>query len=188
MKPRNYTDFDWGGRRSPNNSATTDRPSQLSHRENIVVVAAIVTTLLAVLTFFGIRQYSDLVAPKINNLKVGKERGIYSPETSTFASNDTLHAVAKVTNIGEKYEIKARILFDDVAGQESGKIVPSSQQSVELSNNSTVMFSYSINDLTTGKYKIELILMDSSDQQKDRKITKFQVVGKTLTLDDIRAR
>lgn len=147
----------------------------MNARDNTILVTAIITTLLAILAFFGIRQFTDLLAiPTINNFKLGKSEGI-DTEARTFAPKESIFAVANVSNISGDSEVKGRMYIDEVAGQESGKMIL--EKALEMSMDGSVRYKFSPppEGWPKGRYKIEVVLIDSNDQQKDRKVAKVNV-------------
>ena len=102
-------------------------------RGNTLLIATLCTTALAVLAFFGIRQYTDVFgAAKIAELKIGKGHDINSlnSEGSLLFPNEDFHAEARLTNIADSYQLKARVLFDRVDGQQSGALVPGTEKNL----------------------------------------------------------
>ena len=52
----------------------------------------------------------------ISSLKVAKDKAA-TQEASSFGANDTIYAVAEVSNVPDKVKVKGRLSFEDVEGQ-----------------------------------------------------------------------
>jgi len=57
----------------------------------------------------------------LSSLKISKDKS-GSPEASTFGGNDTIYAVAEVSNAPGKTQAKGRLVIEDVEGQPSGPV------------------------------------------------------------------
>jgi hypothetical protein len=111
----------------------------------------------------------------ISGLKIGKDENV-SSETSTFGPKDTIYAVANVSNVPGKVKLKGRLAIEDVPGQRSGP-VPGLEDTVELSNSGTATFTFTPASAgwPKGKYKLEVLLLTETGEQKDEKSTTFTV-------------
>jgi hypothetical protein len=111
----------------------------------------------------------------ISGLKIGKDENV-SSETSTFGPKDTIYAVANVSNVPGKVKVKGRLAIEDVPGQRSGP-VPGLEDTVELSNSGTATFTFTPASAgwPKGKYKLEVLLLTETGEQKDEKSTTFTV-------------
>jgi hypothetical protein len=147
----------------------------MTRRENILVFAAIVTTLLAILAFLGVRQYTDIFGgAKITSIKIGKGTEINS-EDPVFSPNEQVHATMKLSNISEGSKLEANVLYYPSGLIGSGKIVSGSERTWEVNDDSTVIFWYSTNGWATGVYKLEVKLTDRANQQRDWKTSFFRL-------------
>ena len=90
----------------------------------------------------------------ISSLKIGKDKDI-SQEASSFGPNDTIYAVAEISNASEKLKAKGRLVFDDVPGQQSGPI-PGLEKTLDLPGSATANFTFSppASGWPPGKYKL----------------------------------
>jgi hypothetical protein len=111
----------------------------------------------------------------LSSLKVSKDKAA-SQEASSFAANDTIYAVATVSNAPGKTKVKGRLLADDVEGLTKGPI-PGLETTVDLPGSGTATFTFTPppDGWTKGKYKIEATMLDENGQQKDQKTTDFSV-------------
>ncbi len=111
----------------------------------------------------------------LSSLKVSKDKS-GSSETSAFAPHDTIYIVGTVSNAPGKVKVKGLLAFDDVAGQQPGPI-PGLEKTLELEGSGTATYTFTPppDGWPTGKYKIEVTLMDDSGAQKDQKTATFTV-------------
>jgi len=111
----------------------------------------------------------------ISKLQISKDKS-GSPETTTFAPDGTVYAVATVSNAPGKVKVKGLMAFEDVEGQKPGPI-PDLEKTLDLdgSGTATYFFKPPPDGWPKGKYKIEVTLMDDSGQQKDQKSASFSV-------------
>ena len=106
----------------------------------------------------------------ISGLKIGKDKSV-TTETSTFGPNDTVYAVATISNSISKVKVKGRLVPEDAPG---GK---GPEDTVELPSSGTATFTFTppAAGFPPGKYKIEVIMMDENGEQKDTKSGTFSV-------------
>lgn len=110
----------------------------------------------------------------ISSLKLGKDKSI-SQETSSFATDDTIYAVAVISNAPGKVKVKGRLVIDEVEGQQSGPI-PGLEATVDLAGSGTATFNFSPTTAwPKGKYKLEVLMMNEEGEQKDQKAASFTV-------------
>jgi hypothetical protein len=116
----------------------------------------------------------------ISSLKVSKDKEGKNV-ASSFGPNDTIYAVAEVSNAPGKVKLKARLLFDNVAGQTSGAAVPGAETTIDLpgSGTGTFTFTSSAAGWPNGSYKIEVSMLNEDNEQKDQKTATFSVSGNT---------
>ena len=119
-------------------------------------------------------NYSATTA-NISDLKLGKGQGA-TQETTSFGANDTVYAVATVSNVPDKVQVKGRLAFEDVEGEKPGPI-PGLEKTLDLPGSGTASYTFTPppSGWPKGKYKIEVIMMDASGQQKDQKSASFTV-------------
>lgn len=122
-------------------------------------------------------NYSFTTA-NISNVKVSKEKSA-ATETSSFGPNDTVYAVAQISNTSDKHKITGRILYDDVKGQDSGKPVPGAETTIDVPGAASATFTLSPPTVgwPNGKYKVEVTMKDDSGKQVDQKSVTFSVSG-----------
>lgn len=111
----------------------------------------------------------------ISSLKLSKDKSA-SNETATFASGDTVYAVSTISNAPGKVKVKGRLVIDAVPGQETGP-VPGLENTLELPGSGTATFTFTPppSGWPSGKYKIEVIMMNEAGEQKDQKTASFNV-------------
>ena len=106
----------------------------------------------------------------ISGLKVGKDKAV-GTETSTFAPNDIVYAVATISNSPGKVKVKGRLVPEDSPGEKGP------EDTVELPSSGTATFTFTppASGFPPGKYKIEVIMMNEDGEQKDTKSATFTV-------------
>ncbi|MDX6405504.1 MAG: hypothetical protein QOH70_2959 [Blastocatellia bacterium] len=106
----------------------------------------------------------------ISGLKLGKDKGVTS-ETSSFAPNDTVYAVATISNAPGKVKVKGRLVVEDAPGEKGP------ETTIDLAGSGTATFTFTppASGFPAGKYKIEVTLMDEAGEQKDQKSASFTV-------------
>lgn len=112
---------------------------------------------------------------KLSSVKISKDKTA-SSETSSFSANDTVYAVGTVANAPGKVKVKGLLAFEDVEGQKQGPI-PGLEKTLELEGSGTATYTFTPppDGWPKGKYKIEVILMDDSGVEKDKKSETFSV-------------
>lgn len=111
----------------------------------------------------------------LSSLKIGKDKSVTS-EASTFASSDTIYAVAEVSNAPGKTKVKGRLVIVDVEGQPKGPAA-GLENTVELPGSGTATFTFTPTERgwPAGKYKIETLMLNEAGEQKDEKSANFTV-------------
>jgi hypothetical protein len=111
----------------------------------------------------------------ISSLKLGKDKSVSQP-TASFASTDTIYAVAEISNAPGALKVKGRLVVDAVEGQKSGPI-PGAETTVDLTGSGQATFSFSAPTAgwPKGSYKVEVLMLESSGEQKDQKTANFSV-------------
>jgi len=106
----------------------------------------------------------------ISGLKIGKDKSV-GTETSTFAPNDIVYAVATISNSPGKVKVKGRLVPEDAPGEKGP------EDTVELPGSGTATFTFTppAAGFPPGKYKIEVIMMNEDGEQKDTKSGTFTV-------------
>jgi len=105
----------------------------------------------------------------ISSLKLSKDKAA-STEASTFAPNDTVYAVATISNAPGKVKVKGHLIPEDdpSTGPET---------TIDLPGSGTATFTFKppASGFPAGKYKIEVTLMDEGGEQKEQKSASFTV-------------
>jgi hypothetical protein len=111
----------------------------------------------------------------ISSLKTGKDKTV-SEETSNFGPNDTVYAVATISNAPSAVKVKGRLVIEDVAGEQSGPI-PGLETTLDLPSSGTATFTFTPppSGFPKGKYKIEALMLNDAGEQKDQKSASFTV-------------
>lgn len=117
----------------------------------------------------------NFTTANISSLKLGKDKNV-SQETSTFSPRDTIYAVATISNAPGAVKVKARLVIEDVAGQQSGPI-PGLEVSVDMPASGSVPINFSppTNGFPKGKYKVEVLMLNEGGEQKDQKAADFTI-------------
>ena len=111
----------------------------------------------------------------LSSLKIGKDKTV-SSESSSFARNDTIYAVAAVANAPGAVKVKGLLAFEDVEGEKAGPI-PGLEKTIDLPGSGTATYTFTppTSGWPKGKYRIEVTLIDDSGAQKDLKAATLTV-------------
>lgn len=111
----------------------------------------------------------------ISDLKLGKDESV-TAATSSFNADDTIYAVATISNAPGKLKVKGRLIVEDVEGQQSGP-VPGLEKTVDMDGSGTATFTFSPSAAgwPEGKYKMEVLMLNEDGEQKDQKTISFTV-------------
>lgn len=106
----------------------------------------------------------------ISSLKIGKDKSV-STESSNFGPSDTVYAVATIGNAISKVKVKGRLVIEDAPGEKGP------EDTVELPGSGTATFTFTppSSGFPTGKYKIEVTMLNEDGEQKDQKTASFEV-------------
>ena len=112
----------------------------------------------------------------ISGLKLSKDK-VGNQPTSSFGADDTVYGVAEVSNAPGKVKVKGRLVVDEVEGQQSGPI-PGLETTVDLPGSGTATFTFSppTAGWPKGKYKLEVLMLNESGEQKDQKSAAFSIL------------
>ena len=127
-------------------------------------------------------NYSFTTA-NVSALKLGKDKDVKT-ETSSFGPKDAVYGVATISNTSDKHKVKIRLLYDDVKGQDSGKLVPGTEASNTSSGAGDIPLNFTPPDggWANGRYKVEFTLSDEDgNKQIDQKTATFNVTGGSST-------
>jgi hypothetical protein len=135
----------------------------------------VVTLSLGLMLASATACHFSVTTANLSALKLGKDKTV-SQETSSFAADDTVYAVAVVSNVPDKVKVKARLAFEDVPGQTAGPI-PGLETTLDLGGSGTGTFTFSPpnSGWPKGKYKVEVFMLDENGDQKDQKANSFTV-------------
>lgn len=132
-------------------------------RSILVVSLGLLMALVAACSF-------SASTANISGLKLGKDKAA-TTETSTFAPNDTVYAVATIGNSPGKVKVKGRLVIEADPGEKGP------EDTVELPSSGTATFTFTppASGFPPGKYKIEVTMMNENGEQKDQKTASFTV-------------
>ena len=124
---------------------------------------------LGLLVVLGLSCKFSASTANISGLKIGKDKNA-ATETSTFAPNDTVYAVATIGNSISKVKVKGRLVPEDAPDK-------GNETTIELPSSGTATFTFTppASGFPPGKYKIEVIMMNEEGEQKDTKSGTFTV-------------
>jgi hypothetical protein len=111
----------------------------------------------------------------ISSLKIGKDKSV-SQETASFGANDSVYALATISNNPGKVKVKGLMAFEDVAGQQTGP-VPGLEKTLELDGSGTATYTFTPppDGWPKGKYKLEVVMLNEAGEQKDQKSTTLNI-------------
>lgn len=130
---------------------------------------------LGLLIFAGLACNFSASTANLSGLKLGKDQAV-TAETSSFASGDTVYAVATVSNAPGAVKVTGRLAIDSVEGEESGPI-PGLEKTIDLPGSGTATYTFSPppTGWPKGKYKVEVVMLNENGEQKDQKSAGFSV-------------
>jgi hypothetical protein len=123
-------------------------------------------------------NYSFTTA-NVSKLKLGKDKDVKT-ETDKFGPKDTVYGVATISNTSNKHKVKIRLLYDDVKGQDSGKLFPGTEASSVIDGAKDVPLNFTppAAGWANGRYKIEFTMNDEDgNKQIDQETATFTVSG-----------
>lgn len=114
----------------------------------------------------------------ISSLKIGKDAEAKT-EATEFKPSDVVYAVAQISNTSDTHKVTARVLFDDVRGQDSGKVVPGLETTLDVPGARPVMLNFTgpAKNWPNGRYKIEVTMKNNEGKQIDQKSGTFTIAG-----------
>ena len=138
------------------------------NRRNLALIIGLLLTIVLACKF-------SASTANISGVKLGKDKTV-SRETSNFGPTDSIYSVAEISNSVGKMKVKGRLAVDDVEGQKSGPI-PGLEDTVELNGSGTATFTFTppSSGWPKGKYKLEILMLNDSGEQKDQKTVNFTV-------------
>lgn len=137
------------------------------------------TLALGVILAVALACNYSFTTANISKLKIGKDKDVKT-ETDKFGPKDTVYGVATVSNTSNKQKVKIRLLYDDVKGQDSGKLFPGTEASSVISGASDVPLNFSppAGGWANGRYKVEFSMYDEEgNKEVDKKTATFTVSG-----------
>lgn len=134
-----------------------------------------INAALALALLFALVVACNMSTANLSSLKLGKDKTA-SQESSTFGADETVYAVAVVSNAPGKVKVKGALAFEDVEGQKPGPI-PGLEKTLDLDGSGTATYTFTPppSGWPKGKFKVEVTLMDESGAQKDQKSATFSV-------------
>ena len=130
---------------------------------------------LGLLIVAGLACNFSASTANISGLKLGKDQAV-SAETSSFASGDTVYALATVSTAPGAVKVRGRLVVDSVEGEQSGPI-PGLEKTLDLPGSGTATYTFSPppSGWPKGKYKVEVVMLNESGEKKDEKSAGFSV-------------
>jgi hypothetical protein len=130
---------------------------------------------LGLFIFAGLACNFSASTANLSGLKLGKDKDV-SAETSSFGANDTIYAVATVSNAPGAVKVTGRLVFDQVEGEQSGPI-PGLEKTLDLAGSGTATYTFTPppSGWPKGKYKVEVQMMNEQGEKKDEKSASFSV-------------
>ena len=134
-----------------------------------------IKSAMALGLFLALVVACNMSTANLSSLKLGKDKSA-SQEASTFGADETVYAVAIVSNAPGKVKVKGLLAFEDVEGQKPGPI-PGLEKTLDLDGSGTATYTFTPppSGWPKGKFKVEVTLMDESGAQKDQKSATFSV-------------
>lgn len=137
------------------------------------------TLALSVILAAALACNYSFTTANISKLKLGKDKDVKT-ETDKFGPKDTVYGVATISNTSSKQKVKIRLLYDDVKGQDSGKLFPGTEASSVINGASDVPLNFTppAGGWSNGRYKVEFTMYDEEgNKQVDQETATFTVSG-----------
>jgi hypothetical protein len=130
---------------------------------------------LGVLAAFALACNFSATTANISSLKLSKQKDA-AAETSGFAAADTVYAVAVISNAPDKLKAVGRLSAEQVEGIDAGPI-PGAETTLELPGSATATFTFTPppGGWPPGRYKVDVLMLNESGEQKDQKSATFTV-------------
>ncbi|HEX8140860.1 MAG TPA: hypothetical protein VF544_25055 [Pyrinomonadaceae bacterium] len=143
----------------------------LTNRRNFVLALGLLMGVVLACNF-------SATTANISSLKLGKDENVKT-ETSDFSPGDVVYAVAQISNTSDTHKVKARVLYDDVQGQDSGKLVPGLETSLDVPGARPVVLNFTGpgKNWAPGRYKVEVTMTDKDGKQIDQETATFKISG-----------
>lgn len=111
----------------------------------------------------------------ISNLKLGKDKNV-SEQSGSFERDETIYAVATISNVSGKVKVVGRLAVDDVPGQKTGPI-PGLETSLDMDGSGTASFNFSAPTAgwPVGKYTVEVEVLNEDGDSEEEKTISFTV-------------
>ena len=112
----------------------------------------------------------------ISSLKLGKDKDVTN-ETTSFGSNDTIYAVARVSNVPSKVTVKVNLILEKVEGQPENAPEPGSEKSFDFPQDGWMTYTLTPppSGWPPGTYRVEARMFIENGEQKDQKSANFTV-------------
>ncbi len=130
---------------------------------------------LGVFVFAGLACSFSASTANLSSLKLGRDKEA-TTEASSFGANDTVYAVATVSNAPGAVKVTGRLVFDQVEGEQSGP-VPGLEKTLDLPGSGTATYTFTPppSGWPKGKYKVEAVMLNDQGEKKDEKSAGFSV-------------
>lgn len=130
---------------------------------------------LGLLVAFALACNFSATTANISSLKLSKDKAA-GTETNSFAANDTVYAVATISNVPDKVKVKGRLVVEEAEGEQSGP-VPGLENTLDMGGSGTATFTFTppADGWPKGRYKVEVLMTNEAGEQKDQKEAGFTV-------------
>jgi hypothetical protein len=137
---------------------------------------------LAVILLAALACNYSFTTANIGSLKVSKYKNA-AMETSVFEPRDAVYVVAQISNTSDQHKVTSRVLYEDVQGQASGKLVPGADTTIDVPGAAAATFTLapSSSGWEPGRYKVEVTLKNEDGKLLDQKTTVFTVEGESTS-------
>jgi hypothetical protein len=152
-------------------------PSQQREREILMSRSVFIRVVCVTALVLAVVACSSGPA-SIGEFKLGKTEDA-AQTIAAFDTRDTLYGVATINNPPEGGKVVGRLIIAEVEGQQAGPI-PGLETTLPLTagmNTAKFDFSPPTAGWPNGKYQMEVVLLDGSGAEKDKKTADFTAAG-----------
>lgn len=120
----------------------------------------------------------NLTSANIRSLKISKDED-GKQEATNFGPGEKVYALADIANNVGTVKVKFRVLYDDVAGKESGTALGGAEKTLDIEGSRPAIFWVTLprESFTNGRYKAEVTMFALNGDQKGQSTAVFNVEG-----------
>lgn len=120
----------------------------------------------------------NLSTANIRSLKVSKDED-GKQEATNFVPGEKVYALADIANNVGTVKVKFRVLYDDVAGKETGSALRGAEKTLDVEGSKPAIFWVTLpkENFANGRYKAEVTLFGLNGDQKGQSTAVFNVEG-----------